>query len=171
MKLLRLLALVIAITWLVPQAAFAGGPDPKTCLPSCYAYNRAPEGGRGTQASPWRLQPSEFLSRVELIADAAFGKTDATFTYVECNNKRPPQCTGRRVDFYKTGSWRIVELGPVPVPHNGASLPFPYIVTATGILGALSVMAGAALRRRALASGQPGITERPCLPPIGLVKE
>ena len=143
------LLVVVALTllWVVPVAA--ADPDPNTCLPTCYAYNKGQEGWNGTESFPW--PSTDVASLITAMKDAAKDKYDfATLEVITCNDANPPQCTAILHTFYRNGGDPTsVNLGTVPVPTVGTPLPFPYLLGGGLLVGTLLLGSGIVLGRRA----------------------
>ena len=145
-----LFVLVLSLLWSLPTAA--DGPDPNTCLPSCYAYNRAPQGGSGTQWSPWYWDKGADQAASdlrELVGAAVKGRRNSgTLEVIDCTADLT-NCTATVYTYTRSGNETSESIGPVPVPDVGVSVPFHYLLGGGAFLGALLVIAGIVLVRRA----------------------
>ena len=143
------LFLVLTVTLLWPLSVFAQDPRPNTCLPSCYAYNKALPEGDGTEQSPW---PTDDLSGLRSKMAAAVQNTPpyyGTLYVTTCDDAQPPTCTAVLYTYDSDGNEESREMGEVPVPDVGVPIPFHYILGFGGLLAVLLVAAGLFLRRRA----------------------
>jgi hypothetical protein len=143
--LFLLLVLSIAVLWPVPAAAQE--PDPNDCLPACYAYNKAPAGGNGTEQFPWDTTDVGTLR--QKMGNAIKGKLNhGSLLVTNCDDAQPPNCTAVLYTYLRDGSETSRDVGAVPVPDVGVSLPFPHILSSIALLGMLLLGAGVVLRRR-----------------------
>jgi hypothetical protein len=143
------LILAIALLWPLPVAA----QDPSTCLPNCYAYNKAPARSDGTERFPWywdKANDPNATGLRQLVGQAVKGKRNSgTLEVTDCSDANLTSCTATLYTYARDGSEAAHPLGPVPVPIVGVPLPFPYILGGGILLGVLSVGTGVVLRRRA----------------------
>jgi len=146
-KFLALLS-ILAATLLWPLQAAAQAPDPNACLPDCYAYNKADPGGNGTQGRPWGT--TDLAGLRQKMGSAVKGRRNyGALLVTNCDNAQPVKCTAILYTYLRDGSESSQSVGPVPVPSEGAPLPFPYVLGGTALLGVLLLGVGMTLRRRA----------------------
>jgi hypothetical protein len=138
------LILAMTLLWPAPVAA----QDPYTCLPACFAYNKARPGGNGTQNTPWIWDGSDTL--VSLVRDAVKDRLNkGTLELVSCTDEQPMSCTATLYTFYRDGTEDSKVLEDVPVPETGVALPFPYLLGGGTLLGVMLVATGIVLWRKA----------------------
>jgi hypothetical protein len=141
--------LVMALLWPLPAAA----QNPDTCLPACFAYNKARAEGNGTENAPWywdKANDPGATTLRQLVGQAVQGRRNfGTLQVIDCNDVQPSACTATLYTYTRSGAETSVPLGPVPVPKNGVSLPFPYVLGGGTLLGVMLVATGIVLRRRA----------------------
>jgi hypothetical protein len=145
------LLIVLAMTLLWPLPVAAQDPDPNTCLPSCYAYNGASPGGNGTENYPWLWDkandPDASDLRQKMRAAVENKRNLGTLLVIDCEGS-PLACTAISYTYARNGNETSQDVGPVPVPPGGVSLPFPYVLAGVALLAIVLIIAGFILRRR-----------------------